>query len=108
MARERRLPSARSSDTSSNKKGKGPAESQDHKDQPAAEKDDTSHAAASSVGDGMNKHDEHEQNFSSEVADTRAFSQLVQDYGDDSKCRHLLLYSRICDRSCERQTLISW
>lgn len=49
------------------------------------EKDDTSHAAASSVGDETNKHDEHQQSSFPEVVDTRTFSQLVQDYGDDSK-----------------------
>lgn len=86
MARERRLPSARSSDTSSNKKGKCPAETQDHKDQPAIEDDETARTAASSAGDKTNKHDEYQQSSFPEVTDTRTFQQLVHDYGDDSKC----------------------
>jgi len=85
MARERRPPSARSSDLAKSKQAKGAADTPDHKDQPLIEKDDTSHAAASSAGDETDKHDELRQSSSLEVEDTRTFQQLVKDYGDDSK-----------------------
>jgi hypothetical protein len=85
MARERRLPSARSSVAGSNKQAKGVAETHDDNEKPAVEKDETSHAAASSAGDEVNKHDEPKQSSSSELEDTRTFQQLVHDYGDDSK-----------------------
>ena len=97
MARERRLPSIRSSDFASKKQAKAPAETRDHDDKPAIEKNDVSRTAASSTrGDGTNKHDEHDdrepyQSSSAEVLqETRTFQQLVQDYGNDSKCESCL------------------
>jgi hypothetical protein len=85
MARERRLPSARSSATANNKQAKGVADTQESMEKPATEKDDTSHEAASSVGDETKKQDDHQQNSLAEVEDNRTFQQLVHDYGDDSK-----------------------
>lgn len=85
MARERRLPSARSGAADSNKQAKNATETHDHAENLAIEKDDTSHAAALSAGDETNKLDGHQPNSSSEVEDTRTFQQLVHDYGDDSK-----------------------
>jgi hypothetical protein len=85
MARERRLPSARSSATPNNKQAKVAAETQDHAEKPAIERDDTSHTATPSVGNETQKHDDQQQSSSSEVEDTRTFQQLVHDYGDDSK-----------------------
>jgi len=102
MARERRLPSNRSSAFARKRQAKAPAETQtrDHDDKPAIEKsmNDVSRTAASSArGDETNKHDEHDdrepqQNSSAEVLqDTRTFQQLVHDYGNDSKCGSYLM-----------------
>ena len=85
MARERRPPSARSSDMARSTQAKDAAETHDDKEQPAIEKDSSSHAAVPTADDDTNKHDEFQQSSSSEVQDTRTFQQLVKDYGDDSK-----------------------
>jgi hypothetical protein len=85
MARERRLPSARSGAAGSNKQAKNATETHDHAVNLAIEKDDTFHAAASSASDETKKQDDHQQNSLAEVEDTRTFQQLVHDYGDDSK-----------------------
>ncbi|KAM0705053.1 hypothetical protein Q7P35_007840 [Cladosporium inversicolor] len=68
------------------------------------EKDDTSHAAASPVGDETNKHDEHQQSSFPEVVDTRTFSQLVQDYGDDMLSLNELFHAQPSDSDVEAKT----
>lgn len=104
MARERRPPSARSRDAAGKTQEKNAAETHNHNEHPATQKDVNSYAAASSASDGSLKHDENQQSSSSEVTDTRTFQQLVHDYGDDSKWRPLL-HSIVCTRPSRRQPL---
>jgi hypothetical protein len=85
MARERRLPSARSSASTSSKQAKDATETGEQQEKRSMDKDDISHTVVSSAGEETLKHDEHQQRFSSEAKDTRTFHQLVHDYGDDSK-----------------------
>lgn len=85
MARERRLPSARSSETAKSKQANNAVENHYHDEKPAIEKGDISHTVAPSTGDETQKRDELQQDVSTEVEDTRTSQQLVKDYGDDSK-----------------------
>lgn len=90
MARERRLPSARSSEPAKSKEANNAVESHDHDEKSAIEKSDISHTDALSTGDETQKRDELQQDVSTEVEDTRTSQQLVKDYGNDSKRRLLL------------------
>jgi cell fate (sporulation/competence/biofilm development) regulator YlbF (YheA/YmcA/DUF963 family) len=92
MARERRPASARSSEASNDQQAKDTSETHNRNEKPAVEKDESSHTAVSSTEDDQLKHKEHQQSSSSEATDDRTFQQLVQDYGDDSKCHFFSRY----------------
>ena len=95
MVRQRKLPSAGSSNAAAQKQGSDAAETHDHNDQPATKRDDSPPKPATSTGD---KTHQHQELSPSESEDTRTFQQLVQDYGDDSKCAsHLVLRSHLVD-----------
>lgn len=81
MARERKLPSTRPSNTTDKRQAKNTAETNKHKANPATESDNNIDIAAASAGDEPL---DQEQGSSSGPKDDRTFAQLVKDYGDDS------------------------
>ena len=80
MARERKLPSTRSTKATGKRQAKNTAQINEHKKRPATESDNDIDTAATSVDEELPK----QEQSSSEPKDERTFAQLVKDYGDDS------------------------